>query len=267
MVPNPLEPGQDFWPTKPPIITRDQVNERSIENISESLETGKHITLFARLTRFFSSKARLENESFNGFAAQRATYYSLKQPSAHLKKLCDDDDTKEWIETALKHVPIFLIIGFLTVTEAEVGREQQRSGEVRTAVEVSPSDIASLGVTTVLPTSMDSIGMEFQAGGHAQLRYSFTAPGERIIGVQYRKLKFNRTMEIDLKISLNGNSWFMFYGERKPKGSIVTTGDVLEVDLEESLTLNDLELELQGVEVDKLSDPTLLNEEFVFLDD
>jgi len=59
----------------------------------------------------------------------------------------------------------------------------------------------------------------------------------------------------------------MFYGERKPKGSIVTTGDVLEVDLEESLTLNDLELELQGVEVDKLSDPTVLNEEFVFLDD
>jgi len=92
----------------------------------------------------------------------------------------------------LKRYPIFLVTGFLTVTAAEVGHTTQQSSEIRLTAEVSATDIASGGAAAVVPGTPDSAGIDLNVGGNANLRYSFVAPGERIIGVQYRKLKFNR---------------------------------------------------------------------------
>jgi hypothetical protein len=49
LVPNLLEPGQDFHPVKPPVITPEQINTRYIENIHDFLGAGKHIGLRTKL--------------------------------------------------------------------------------------------------------------------------------------------------------------------------------------------------------------------------
>ena len=145
LVPNASEPGQDFCPVKPPAIAADEINTRYVEDVHQMLGSGRHLGLRTKLTHVFSATARQERRSLDQLVARRATLYYLKHPSRHFENLCDDDDTKEWIENVLKRFPIFLITGFLTVTEAEVGRARQQLREARVAAEVSPSDVASFG--------------------------------------------------------------------------------------------------------------------------
>jgi hypothetical protein len=262
LVPNLLEPGQDFHPVKPPVITPEQINTRYIENIHDFLGAGKHIGLRTKLARIFSATARKESKSFDELVARRATLCYLRHPSLYFENLCDDDDTKVWLETVLKRFPIFLVTGFLTVTEAQVGRARQRSSEVQLSAKVSASDVASSGATTVVGNMPDQIGVELNAGSKVSCLYSFVAPGERIIGVQYRKLRFNRFSAVDVeKAELKSNSWVMFSGDRCHKGISAGPGYV-EANLEESLTVDDLELEEQ--EDEQL---TVEEEEFVFLDE
>src|SRR5271170_7036915 len=109
LVPNPLEPGQDFWPVKPPVITEEQINTRSIRTVHEFLGSGKHLGLRAKLTHVFSAKARTKSNSIVELITPTSTLYYLKQPNLHFKDLCESDDTKKWITNTLKHFPIFLV--------------------------------------------------------------------------------------------------------------------------------------------------------------
>lgn len=164
----------------------------------------------------------------------------------------------------MKRFPIFLVTGFLTVTEAEIARIRQQSTGVQVAAEVSASNVASAGAVTVILDVPDSVGVGLKVNNDANLRYSFVAPGERIIGVQYRKLKFKRFSAVDLeKVVLKRNSWVMFLGDRIHKGITATTGDVLEANVEESLTVDDLELEEYDL---GLEDLEVEDEEFVFVE-
>jgi hypothetical protein len=264
LVPNPLEPGQDCWPTKPPLIIAEEINKRSIKGLREYLGAGRHAGLRAKVTRIFSAKARMESHTIEELVAESATLYYLRQPSLYFDQLRDDDDTKEWIEKWWKLYPLFLVTGFLTITEAEVVRMRDRVADVLAGAEVAANDVASFGATTVLPNSADSAGVEFDVGSEGHSRYSFIAPGEHIIGVQYRKLKFKRFRCADLKnAKLEGNSWVMFRGQRGLKEPVGNIGDILVADLEESLTLDDLELE----EEELLNHASVEDEEFVFLDE
>jgi hypothetical protein len=265
LVPNPLEPGQDFCPVKPPVISAEEINTRYIENVHDFLGAGKHVGLCAKITSFFSATARRDSNSFDQLVARRATLYYLKHPSSHFQNLCDDDDTKEWIEKVHKLFPIFLVTGFLTITEAEVGRARQQSTEVCLSLQFSASDVASSGATALVGDMPDSSGVELNAGNYLNSLYSFVAPGERIIGVQYKKLTFKRFSAIDIEnTKLKKNSWVMFLGDRSRKGIDVSLGDILEANLEESLTVDDLELD--GEEGEELN-PVVEEEEFVFLDE
>jgi hypothetical protein len=93
LVPNPLETGQDFCPVKPPLITAEEIDTRSIQNIHESLGANKHLDLSAKLTHIFSARAGNESKSFDELMARSATLYYLKHPTVHLGKISEDNDT------------------------------------------------------------------------------------------------------------------------------------------------------------------------------
>ena len=264
LVPNPLEPGQDFCPVKPPIITAEEINTRSIHDLRESFDTAKDTRLRTKLARLWTGRGKIETRSSDELMARSATLYYLTHPTLHLETLYEDADTRAWIEKVMKRFPIFLVTGFLTVTEAEIARIRQQSTGVQVAAEVSASNVASAGAVTVILDVPDSVGVGLKVNNDANLRYSFVAPGERIIGVQYRKLKFKRFSAVDLeKVVLKRNSWVMFLGDRIHKGITATTGDVLEANVEESLTVDDLELEEYDL---GLEDLEVEDEEFVFVE-
>jgi hypothetical protein len=123
-----------------------------------------------------------------------------------------------------------------------VGRAQDRVAGLRAAAEVSAADVVSSGATTLVSDTTDGAGIEIEAGLQAYAVYAFIAPGERIIGVQYRKVIFSLFSNVDVeKAKLDGNEWVMFLGDRDFRDGLGDTADVLGADLEESLILEDLE--------------------------
>ena len=57
----------------------------------------------------------------------------------------------------LKLFPIFFMIGFLTITEAEVGHAWQQSMIMQLTAEVSASDVTSFGATAAVENMPNSV--------------------------------------------------------------------------------------------------------------
>ena len=266
LVPNPANPGMDFYPVKPPALTLEQISKRSIVGVREWLDKAKHSGFRAKLTRFFSAERTSEATSTAELIAPVATLYYIKHPKIHLKDLCKDDDAKDWIQDTLKYEPIFLVVGFLTVTSAEVEHERKQASAFKAEVKVPTIDILTHGIasltTSDTATGALDIGVGLETGGHAHAVYSFVAPGERIIGVQYRKLHFKL---LSSKVeALDRIQWEMFLGDKKHRGGEsrgTPSGDILETDLEEEMTLTDLELDTE------VYDATVEDTEFVFINE
>ena len=100
--------------------------------------------------------------SYDSFVAPQSKVYSLLQPTSHLRRLCRDTATRDWIERTLKHSPIFLVVGLVTVTQAKVGQTQHESTWVSTDVTVPVTEIVTHGVGAVLPPG---IGDALNFGG------------------------------------------------------------------------------------------------------
>jgi hypothetical protein len=131
------------------------------------------------------------------------------------------------------------LVGFVTVTQAQVDRDQHKSKELHAAAEVPITAIMTSGVGAMFPRGNTSdVGVSISGGTTETSATSFLAPGERVIGIQYRKLHFElfSSSKVDTA-SLKPNQWVMFFG-----GDRSGSNDVLEADLEDSVDADELEL-------------------------
>jgi hypothetical protein len=153
--------------------------------------------------------------------------------------MCEDNATREWIEKTLKHSPIFLVVGLITVTQAAVGQGQQENRKISASVATSVPETVTQGARGFL-----NIGIDTSAGRETGAISSFIAPGERVIGVQYRKIKFRlfSSNKADTAfLENNPHRWVMLFG-----GDRAGSDDILEADLEDTIDLSELELEEDG---------------------
>jgi hypothetical protein len=260
LVPSAEEPGSEFWPLKPPAFDEDQISKRTIYNIRETLNKEKYTSFRARLTSYFTSKFTKQAASLVELIAPTSSLYYIKHPKKHFEELCKDDETKLWIEDTLKHFPIFLIVGFLTVTHVEVERGQQKKTEFEAAAEVSAADIVAPGAGAFTDTL--NAGVNITAGHRTQTSTTFFAPGERIVGVQYRKVHFKLFSSDPLEnAKLESNRWVMFMGDTTRGSEGRTSDSVIEASLEDSIGADDLEID------GKVHSEMIDDEELVFLDD
>jgi len=258
LVPDVLNPGQDYWPEKPAPPAPDQITKRTIENFRELLSDEKHIGLRTKLTHLFSGDVVHKTESKFEIKTPKSTAYLLKQPRSMFLRLCQEDDTKKWMEETLQDSPIFFVVGLVTVTHAEVDRDQSHSKDYKTSAEVPVSSLLSSGITDIFPNAnVLDVGGAVSLGDMSRRSSSFVAPGERVIGVQYRKVHFHLFSENKVEdATLKPNQWTMFLG-----GDRAGSDNILEADLQDSTDLEDLEVE------DNAFDMVLDEDKFVFKDD
>jgi hypothetical protein len=243
LVTDAANPGQDFWPVSNSLIAFDEVDERPFQDVRNSLNRLKDTGLRAKVTKFISGDVASRMTSSGELIAPKSKVYSLLQPKLHFQRMCKDNATRGWIEEALKHSPIFLIVGMITVTQAAVDHGQQQATQVSGSVNLSISDVASSGTSTVIPSASGD-ALEVSVGG-ARARQmhstaSFIAPGERVIGVQYRKVKFRLFSSNKVESSFlenNPNRWVVLFG-----GDRSGSDDIIEADLQDDLHVDDLEL-------------------------
>jgi hypothetical protein len=244
LVTDPKSPAQDYWPDHPARVSRDEIDERPYGNLKNALGNQTHSSLRAKITKLIYGGHESKGLSFSELAAPESQVYILKQPIRYFQKICGDHETRDWIEKTLKHFPIFLVVGIITVKEAVVTQTEHRSRQISAGAYVPISDVVTHGVSTlVAPVVGDSLAVRFEGStGHAKLQqFSFIAPGERVIGVQYRKVKFNlfSSNKVDNSfLEKNPHRWVMLLG-----GDRAGSNDILEADLEEDMGVDDLELD------------------------
>jgi hypothetical protein len=259
-----VHPGQDFWPESPFTFGDNEVDERPFDNLKNALKTTKHATVRAKLSRIIHGDIGSHRSSYDELVTPQSKVYSLLQPISHFRRLCQDTGTRDWIERTLKHCPIFLVVGLVTVTQAKVGLDQHQSTHVSTDVSIPVTEIVTHGVGAVLPPGVGdvlNVGVGVTAGQQKAAAASFIAPGERVIGVQYRKVKFELFSSDKVGTSSlenNPNRWVMLLG-----GDRGGDQDILEADLEETMTPDDLELEVDSEVIEGDRE----DEEIVFIDE
>lgn len=256
LVPDPSSPGVNFHPTDPCQFLPGHVSIRHVENLHQLLAKEKHRGIHGRLTQLFASNGAGQEESKVEIIAPKSTVYYIKHPSLHFTELCKNDETKQWIRRIIKHNDIFLVVGFITVTQANVQYGRKSSYHFELNANVPITDVLSHGATAAFPDVaklLDS-GGGMSTGSQAKTVSSFIAPGERVIGIQYNKVHFEWFSKGNVdEATLKDNQWKMFLGARD-RGS-----DVYQADAHEIMELDELGLERY--------DTSIEDDEFVFIDE
>ena len=237
LVPDPREPGVNFCPDKKLSFLPEEVSSHYVENLRQLLADKKHRGIQSKLSRFFVGDINSDGRSKIEINALKSTVYYLKHPDSHFTRLINDDTTKRWIERTLKKKPIFLVSGFVTVTQANVEYGQQKYRNLNVSAEIPVTDILSHGATMLTPGEKIDISAGASVGDHTKSVSAFIAPGERVIGIQYRKVQFQWFSADINEATLKENQWKMFLGTRGQRDMIA------EAHLCESMELEDLELD------------------------
>jgi hypothetical protein len=240
-------PSQDFWPEDTSTF-QAQIEERTFNDVHSALAEKKRTAFRSKLTQFLFGDVSHEKLSLDEIVASESKYYFLTQPRSHFQRMCKDTETRRWIENTLRECPIFLVVGLVTVKEAAVVKKLMKSRHVGGGVEVPVLDIVTHGVSAMLPFGGDllNVGGEVDVGRKRGTMLMFNAPGERVVGVQYRKLKFALFSSmysaagkaVDTATLDKDNKWKMLGIDRAS-----VSEDILEAELQEGITLEDLELD------------------------
>ena len=200
LIVNAKSPGQDYWPTSTDSLAFC-LNPDDIDEANfdqvRQVIGEQKGNVLDKLANFLSGDKSRAATKFELVPAA-SKVYSLVQPILHFRRICKDKDTREWMENMRKYYPIFLIVGLVTVI-----------------------DIAVL----------------CQGSHNVAIDIYFVAPGERVIGIQYRKVKFRILSSSQLdKAHLEDNQWKLLGTDR------AGSDDVLEADPECLPSINDLSL-------------------------
>jgi hypothetical protein len=184
-------PGQDFWPRSTFSVPANHISKRTVTNIYQQLEEETHSTLRIKLTHFFSAKGTRHRMSIKELVAPLAAVYTLTQPTAHFKSLCDDETTAIWIKANQRRGQVFLVVGLITVTDAKVAQSLEISMNGGIEADVPVTNAVSSGTAEVLAgeAHIFDVGIMTSGDRNGSSIFSFLAPGERVIGVQYRKIR------------------------------------------------------------------------------
>lgn len=262
LVTNVKNPSQDFWPENAAPLPQNEFDERPFNQLQNFLGKTIHVGLRAKATHLLYGGVASQTSSSGELVAPESKVYSLLQPSSHFQRMCKDNATREWMERTLKRCPIFLVVGLITVTQATVSQGRHEARQVSSSVAVPVTDIVTYGASTVLlPANIGAslnVGLDTSAGHETHAVSSFIAPGERVIGVQYRKIKFRLFSSNKAETSFlenNPHRWVMLFGGDK-SGS----DNILEADFEDTISVDDLELEEAEVITDDEQKIVLIDE-------
>jgi hypothetical protein len=141
------------------------------------------------------------------------------------------EETRKWIEAANRRdEDIFLVTAYYTVLDACVVESGIRQNKVAGNIALP---VAEALTATGIPVPFGELVDPSATAAHQHVQggcHSFTATGEQVYAIQYRKLRFKWYASHDLHDQpLGPNKWNTYWTFRGQ------TDDVVEVDLEDDL--------------------------------
>jgi hypothetical protein len=232
-------PLQCFCPVKLQLRSED-IAAGDFIGVDELLNQTKGSKFQLNLTKLLSLSAKNEKSIHLDVSTLKTVVYYLANSDIQFAEIRRDDNVRRWIETALRvYGHIFMCVGIVTMynTTVDQRREQTRDNTVGVTVPLTQvlGTVASIG----LPNDVLDINVDGSLWRNNGNPVSFRAPGERIVAVQYRKVRFQFFSPGDIdKATLGiGHRWVVHMPDFKGEQS----DEVVEAELDTEIKEDDLD--------------------------
>lgn len=206
-----------------PLLADDHV-QLQIEDFHDTLEHTKGSAFNLFLTQVFSAAFDKSTDTTTTVDAAVCKTYQLKNSDEYFSKICRSNGAREWLERSTKRRrDVFLVVGLRTVVDAQVTHMNSVSRNFSDCLDGSVARAITLALTAgALPPSHGTPNATVGLSRRNQYKTAggFSAPGEQIYAVQYRKIEFSWFSGRNLdKASLeDGNRWKVYVGKRGSGG-------------------------------------------------
>ncbi|KAE8168055.1 hypothetical protein BDV40DRAFT_252309 [Aspergillus tamarii] len=229
-------PHQDYHDpalqSEPPVIEKVQTQYSGSEALSNTNMFASDLT--ALLSTWISTRTAV---TIHTSTSQVKTYF-LDNSEQWFRDAVQQEEARKWMEQVIDEgESIYLVVGYHTVLDARIGMRRSEGKEIggQLTAPLSAGLLAS-GVVVPLGGLTDlSVG---RSRDHSEnLEVQFEAPGEQIVAVQYRKVKFRflSSRNVDMA-ALNKVARWKRYD--RPRYLHSEAEDTVEVELEDQLELD-----------------------------
>jgi hypothetical protein len=213
----------------------DVVTHR-FENLQNTLDRSRGTRLELSLLELLSfSWHGAERNTKTTVKAPLCLIRQLKNPQAFFRAACQNESVRVWLEAQAQRprAHLFLVCGFKTLTDARVEQSIQQKSGVEASFSVPAAAIAmAAGVPIPIPLNSGlDVGASLKMEAESDEDLKYTAPGERVYAVQYRKINFSwfSTRKVDKAYLERGNRWKSYIRDRA--GESGEEEDVIDAEL------------------------------------
>lgn len=183
------DPNEAFCPYFPITLTKSDYACRPFWEVGGSNKDERAYSFSAMLTKLFKFGAHRNQMEDETIRAKQAMTYGLKNYELYLERQLKNEETMDWVLTNRRN-DIYMIIGYHTVVDAKVNNNHRLNKQIEVKATVPASEAALPGSSiTPIGQAMD-VGLDAKGSHKHDQAMSFLVPGERIIGIRYRKLRF-----------------------------------------------------------------------------
>ncbi|KAI0378875.1 hypothetical protein F5Y04DRAFT_142121 [Hypomontagnella monticulosa] len=220
-----------------------------LQNVSDIVEHARGTRLELNLLNLLSFAAskfpHTTSTSITNISSSLCIIRQLRNTSDYFTAVCKQPLVRDWLQReSMRFSPnVYMICGFRTLVDARVEQSSNRSADLEMSTAIPASLIAAAaGAPIIIPT----IDMDLSAGlttyRISKETAKYTANGEQVFAVQYRKVRFSRfsAKRLDKAYLERGNRWHSLLQSRAGQGIDNAAVDVVEAELDETLSPADL---------------------------
>jgi hypothetical protein len=241
LVLNVQHPEHDFYEPEISYRSSNDIITQNLEKFSLTLERTKASRAHGILTSFSSAAFGSRGNSTVSVSSAHCITRSLKNSGDYFNRIGQSESLQDWFERAIRRRRnVFLVVGIKSLVDSDIIQGQARSIEVEGSIQI-PVALAAAAAGVVLPVG-NALNV---SAGASELRQSdermtFTAPGEQILAVQYRKIVFSVFSARDITKARPeaGCRWERFLGARGEEEDIEET---IEAELRDYRGTDDLD--------------------------
>ncbi|KAM6485748.1 hypothetical protein HDV62DRAFT_259572 [Trichoderma sp. SZMC 28011] len=208
-------PDQDFFEPEDALITENTITQK-LENIHYSNKREKATGVNSTLSNILFGNHDFGNGSDIDLSSSICMTHQLQNSGQFFEWLCTLKKARSWLERAIRRRNnVYLITGIKTIANASIDLAQRErkgsAGNVR-----APTGLAANIASMPLPDKALDLSFGWKRSVESSEKASFTAPGEQVFAVQYRKVRISwfSSRDVDKTYLESGNRWELYLGGR-----------------------------------------------------
>jgi len=225
-----------------------EIVTRSASDFAGKASDSKDSLFVFKLAKWASARRSDLSKDRLGLAANTTKVYELKNPNDVFNSLCELKGVRTWLQRRVeKSQNSYFIVGLQTFSDAAVKQSIDDKTETSVSAEL-PVDAA----TTALAGLNFGLNPKLKAKQEASQsnNMKFKSPGEQILAVSYRRLKFSWFSPSADNVSLSDdNCWVMVSDDRGEEDE--DEAEIVQVTLED-LNEEDSDVKVDGYSADDI---------------